>query len=210
MKAKDLAPNPKNPRTITTEKLNQLRKALLEFGDLSGIVFNRASGQLIGGHQRAKNFDEDAAVEYVRKYSRPTKTGTVAEGYVEFNGERYNYREVKWNKDREKAANLAANKSAGEWDLPQVGEWLKELGSFDVNYDLDLTMFDVKELKLFEPKPKAAKPPGKKGYTRLTHECPECGHSWTSADTPETPKAALVTKLRKRGVHAEKHPDGQG
>ncbi len=149
MRTKDLAPNPKNPRKITDAKLEQLKKALLEFGDLSGIVFNRKSGQLVGGHQRVKTFDTDAPVTIVRKFKKPTSTGTVAEGYVELRGERFSYREVSWDKHREMAANIAANKGAGEWDLPQVGEWLKELGSFDVDFDMDLTMFDEEELKDF-------------------------------------------------------------
>lgn len=150
MKISDLAPHPKNPRTITPAKLDQLKKALLEFGDLSGIVFNRKTKRLVGGHQRVKSLDPTTDVVYTKKYSKPTKTGTVAEGHVvTYTGERYSYREVSWDETREKAANLAANKGAGEWDLPQLREWLKELGSFDLNFDLDLTMFDGDELKEF-------------------------------------------------------------
>jgi hypothetical protein len=70
----------------------------------------------------------------------------VAEGFVLLNGERFSYREVTWDKTREKAANIAANKNAGEWDLPQLNEWLKELSSFDIDFDINLTMFDAKEL----------------------------------------------------------------
>lgn len=149
MKVKELAPNPKNPRTITEPKLEQLKKALLEFGDLSGVVFNRTSGQLVGGHQRAKQFDSTAEVTIAKTYAKPTRTGTVAEGYVTFHGERFAYREVKWPKHKEMAANIAANKGAGVWDMAQLGEWMKELGSFDVDFDLDLTMFDTEELKDF-------------------------------------------------------------
>lgn len=149
MRTKDLAPNPKNPRTVTEAKLEQLKKALLEFGDLSGIVYNRTTKQLVGGHQRLKSFDADAPITITRKFNKATRTGTVAEGYVELRGERFSYREVSWDKHREMAANLAANKGAGEWDLPQVGEWLKELGSFDVDFDVSLTMFDEEELKDF-------------------------------------------------------------
>lgn len=148
MKISSLAPNPKNPRTITPAKLEMLKNALREFGDLSGIVFNRKSSTLIGGHQRGKVMSE-ANIVIEKKYSRPTRTGTVAEGFAFWNEERFNYREVSWDKNKEKAANLAANKGAGDWDLPQVGAWLKELGSFDVNFDIKLTMFDEKEQKQF-------------------------------------------------------------
>lgn len=145
MRTKDLTPNPKNPRTVTEAKLEQLKKALLEFGDLSGIVYNCTTKQLVGGHQRLKSFDADAPITITRKFKKATCTGTVAEGYVELRGERFSYREVAWSKHREMAANLAANKGAGEWDLPQVADWLKELGSFDVDFDMDLTMFEQPE-----------------------------------------------------------------
>jgi DNA modification methylase len=150
MKLKDLAHNQKNPRTITDAKLAQLKKALLTFGDLSGIVFNRKSKQLVGGHQRTKHFDGDTEVVYTKKFTRPTKTGTVAEGYVELNGERFTYREVEWDRPTELAANIAANKGAGEWDLPELGAMLKELSHFDLDFDMDLTMHDADELQEFE------------------------------------------------------------
>lgn len=57
MNVADLMPSSYNPRTITDEKLMMLGKAMQEFGDLSGIVFNIRTGQLIGGHQRIKHLD---------------------------------------------------------------------------------------------------------------------------------------------------------
>ena len=145
MKISALAVTPENPRTITPAKAAQLKKALIEFGDLSGIVFNVKTKHLVGGNQRSKQFDRNAKIVYTKKYPKPTRTGTVAEGYIELKGERFGYREVSWPAAREKAANLAANKNAGEWDLPQVSAWVKELSSFDIGIDLDLTMFDADE-----------------------------------------------------------------
>lgn len=150
MKIKDLAPNPKNPRTVSDDKLKMLKKALAEFGDLSGIVYNKKSKQLVGGHQRTKLIDAETPIVVQKKYSKPTKVGTVAEGYVEIEGERFAYREVWWTSEKEMAANIAANKGAGLWDMPQLSEWMKELSSFDLDFDMDLTMFDSEELKQFE------------------------------------------------------------
>ena len=154
MEIKNLSANPDNPRVITDEKLTLLKKALDEFGDLGGFVFNRRSGFLVGGHQRAKIFDKDTEIVFERSYTIPTRTGTVAEGHVIFNGERFKYREVDWDDFKEKAANIAANKGAGEWDLPKLGTWLKDLNDF--GFDLDLTMFDELErtefLELETPK----------------------------------------------------------
>lgn len=143
MQIADLKPNPRNPRTITDQKLEMLKKSLSEFGDLGGFVYNRKTDQLVGGHQRAKIFHKSSKLVVDKKYSKPTKTGTVAEGYVEFEGERFRYREVEWDEIKEKAANIAANKGAGEWDLPELSNWLKEIDEF--GFDLDLTMFDEGE-----------------------------------------------------------------
>jgi len=148
MRIEDLAPNPKNPRKVTDAKLKQLKQALLVYGDLSGVVYNRKSKQLVGGHQRSKQF-EGSTVTIEKQYKKPTRTGTVAEGYIEYEGERYAYREVSWDKHKEMGANLAANKGAGEWDVPELTEWFKELDNFDVDFDLDLTMFDADEREEF-------------------------------------------------------------
>lgn len=145
MLLKDLKPNPKNPRTITDAKLDQLKKALTEFGDLGGVVYNARTEQLIGGHQRSKLFSENAKVVIERHYDTPTRTGTIAEGYIEFEGERFRYRQVDWDVTKEKLANLAANKGAGDWDQILLAEWFTELGDLDV--DLDLSMFDVTEIE---------------------------------------------------------------
>ena len=147
MQIKDLTPNPKNPRTITPEKLKALKNALYEFGDLGGFVFNKTTGQLVGGHQRARALPQTASVTIEKKYLKPTRTGTIAEGFVVVDGERFKYREVKWREDRERLANIAANRGAGEWDLPQLGDWFKELN--ETKLDLDLSMFDEDEREKF-------------------------------------------------------------
>lgn len=140
--------NPKNPRTITPAKLAMLRKSLKEFGDLSGVVFNRKTKQLVGGHQRLQSLDKKADYTVTKQYEKPSRTGTVAEGYIVSNGERFSYREVVWSSSKEKAANIAANKGAGEWNVGQLSEWMKDL-SRDITFDLDLTMFDQNERAIY-------------------------------------------------------------
>lgn len=143
LKAGALSPNKENPRLITGAKAKMLARSLAEFGDLGAVVFNRRSGQLVGGHQRVKLFPEESKIEIVRRFKTPTKTGTVAEGFLNAFGERFPYREVDWDASREKAANIAANKGAGEWDLPALSKWLSELSAD--SFELDLTMFDELE-----------------------------------------------------------------
>lgn len=150
LRVSDLTPNERNPRKITDEKLAMLKNAVREFGDLSGIIYNRKSKQLVGGHQRTKLVEPGQAVHITKTYPKPTKTGTVAEGFIEIGGDRFAYREVSWDKHREMAANIAANKGAGEWDMPELTKWMKELTSFDADdFDISLTMFDEDELEPF-------------------------------------------------------------
>jgi DNA modification methylase len=143
LKAGALSPNKENPRSISGGKEKMLARSLAEFGDLGAVVFNRRSKQLVGGHQRIKVFPKDSEIEIVTTFKKPTKTGTVAEGFLRAFGERFPYREVDWDASREKAANIAANKGAGEWDFPALSKWLSELSADD--FDLDLTMFDESE-----------------------------------------------------------------
>jgi hypothetical protein len=124
-------PNPLNPRRITDEQLANLKSAMQEFGDLSGLVVNLTTGQMIGGHQRVKILG-NAPVEILHRFPKPTKRGTVAEGVVNYEGERFVYREVRWTPDREKAAMIAANKHGGDWSLPDLSALLADLNEAGV------------------------------------------------------------------------------
>lgn len=141
----DLKPNPSNPRKISEEQLTRLKKSIDKFGDLSGFVFNRTTQQLVGGHQRAKVFPSDAIIEIVEVFQNPTETGTIAQGFVVSNGERFAYREVVWDELTEKTANVAANQHGGEFDLSKLSEWVLELDQN--NIDLDLIGFSEVELQ---------------------------------------------------------------
>lgn len=133
-----------NPRKITKPEIDRLKKAIEEFGDLGGIVFNRRTGRLVGGHQRIKVIPKDAIIEKT-ELSERSRTGTVAHGFIIIDGEKYSYREVDWDETKEKAANIAANAHGGDWDEEKLGELLKELSS-DVNFDIDLTGFTLAEV----------------------------------------------------------------
>lgn len=143
MEIQDLKPNARNPKKITQEKLDFLRKSLKEFGDLSGVVFNVKNNTLVAGHQRVKNFDKKSKIVVVTKYPKPTPKGTVAEGYVLHEGEKFNYREVSFDTNRHEAAMIAANKLAGEFDPLGLSEIMRSLN--DSGFDLDLTMFNETE-----------------------------------------------------------------
>jgi hypothetical protein len=137
-----LRANINNPRKIKTTKSNMLADSLARYGDLGGVIFNRRTGQLVGGHQRVAAFTARQAQDVVleRTYEAPTSTGTVAEGAFVIEGERFSYREVDWDEHTEMAANIAANSGAGQWQFDKLTEIFNELDAN--NFDLDLTMWD--------------------------------------------------------------------
>jgi ParB-like chromosome segregation protein Spo0J len=145
MKAKDLKPDKRNPRKITQTKLDMLKKSLIKFGDMSGIVFNKRTGVLISGHQRLKVLPEDSEIVIERTFATPTESGTTAEGYVKLGTENMKYREVDVDLDTQMAMNIAANKHGGDWDIPTLNDILLDLDAS--NYDLELTGFSEDELE---------------------------------------------------------------
>jgi len=96
---KDLKPAPYNPREISPSALGGLRYSLSQFGDISGIVWNRRSGHLVCGHQRLKALRQ----EYGDGLSMEDHT------IITPKGERFPVREVDWEDTQERLANLAAN-----------------------------------------------------------------------------------------------------
>jgi len=128
-----------NPRSITDERLDILGKSMREFGDLSGIIKNRKTGNLIGGHQRLKHFNPDWPISLQDAHD---DTGTVAVGYIDTPFGKWSYREVDWDESREKAANIAANRHGGEFDTSMLSDILSEI---DTSL-LPLTGFNELEL----------------------------------------------------------------
>lgn len=144
----DLTPNPKNPRQDwKPEAQAAFSKSLAEFGDLGGIVRNRRTGQIVGGHKRVEDFLrlENAQIIVSDRLKAPDKTGTIAFGYVHLHGTRYSFREVDWAAEKETAANLAANKHGAEWDEVKLAEMLKELG--ELKFPMELTGFNAREIE---------------------------------------------------------------
>lgn len=143
----DLADAPYNPRRIEADRVATLGRLMKEHGDLSGIVFNRRTGRLIGGHQRKQHLPPDAEVHVTERLTKPNAQGTVAVGYVVADGERWAYREVDVDEQREAAMNVAANKGGllAEFDVPKLADLLSTLDA--EGYDATLTGFDAKELE---------------------------------------------------------------
>ena len=63
MKLSELRPAEYNPRKITDEAFEGLGHSISRFGMLSHIVWNKRTGNIVGGHQRYKHLTEMGEVE---------------------------------------------------------------------------------------------------------------------------------------------------
>jgi hypothetical protein len=174
--------NPKNPRLISPAQLEKLGKALAEFGDLGGIVLNRRTERLVGGHQRIAAFNSpETKVTITEALKEPDKTGTVAYGHCEVNGTRYAYREVDWPKQKEAAAMIAANRHGGEFNDTALAKLLAELQGAQKPISIDLLGFDKEEMDALLKKlviPDSNTPVDEEKLGKVSHKCPKCGFSW--------------------------------
>lgn len=65
----------KNPRKITKKQLEQLKANIEELGDLSGIVHDLNSDEIISGNQRSKVIDINKCdIQITEKYDQPNQT----------------------------------------------------------------------------------------------------------------------------------------
>lgn len=128
---KEIHGAPYNPRTITKDAASKLRKSLRNYGMLSPVVWNKTTGNIVGGHQRLEQMDA-----ILRKDDYEL---TVAV--------------VEMSPEDEVRANIVMNNPSvmGEWDTEKLAEikidwpdidFEKELG-FD-KYDLDMIFADTK------------------------------------------------------------------
>lgn len=145
----------KNPRKISKQQIEFLKKELLELGDLSGIIHDLNSDEIIGGNQRSKIFDiNKCRITIVAENKKPDMQGTVAHGFVIWKGNKYSYRQVRWNKKQCERANLIANKAGGEFDIELLSK------EFDLTTVLEsgFTKIDLNIPELdFDEAPKSVK-----------------------------------------------------
>lgn len=134
-KISDLKRAEYNPRQISEWAKEALRKSMMKFGDLSGIVVNVRTGKIVGGHQRVSIFD--SAWRITKQTIIKDEVGTVAEGVIATPYGNWSYREVDWDEATEMTANIAANKQGGLWDIKK----LRTVASNIKGADSQLIMF---------------------------------------------------------------------
>lgn len=161
----------KNPRKISEAQLEQLKQNIQELGDLSGIVHDLNTDEIISGNQRSKVINiNECEIEIVKKYDKPNEQGTIAFGFVIFENQRLNYRQVRWNEKQREKACITANALGGEFDYKILQsefdtELLKGWGIEDIDNHRILDMDNFFNEEKAEVKEKR-----KKIVT-----CPHCG-----------------------------------
>lgn len=130
----------RNPRKITDKQLEKLEANIWELGDISGIVHDLNTDEIISGNQRCKAIDINACgIVLTEQYEEPDAQGTVAWGYAIYDGHKMNYRQVRWTQEQRDKANITANSLGGDWDWDILrDEWaMEELKDWGVDLPAD-------------------------------------------------------------------------
>jgi DNA modification methylase len=128
IKIEELNPAAYNPRKDLKPgdpEYEHLKRSILEFDYIDPVIWNKQTGNVVGGHQRLK---------VLKELGRTRIQVSV----------------VDLPPAQEKALNIALNKIAGDWDNEKLAALIREL-SFE-NLDLDILGFDQQELSaLIDP-----------------------------------------------------------
>jgi|LSQX01.3.fsa_nt_gb DNA modification methylase len=110
--------NPRKDLKPGDAEFEKLRRSIEEFGYVEPAIWNKRTGNIVGGHQRIK----------VLKHLGHTEADCVV---------------IDIDETQEKALNIALNKISGTWDEGLLTALLKDLEH--MGYDLTLTGFDASE-----------------------------------------------------------------
>ena len=165
----DLRPADYNPREISEAAAEGLRASITEFGDISGIVWNSRTGNLVCGHQRVAQLQAAGGVFHRRQ----------GNAYIVCGDDRFDVRVVDWDLETEQAANITANNPhiAGDFTVDVTG-------LLDSLRDIDLGQFE--RLNLDDLALDFSLPADADGQeydesaaddVKMT-ECPSCGHKF--------------------------------
>lgn len=111
--------NPRKDLKPGDTEYEKLKRSLTEFGYVEPVIWNKTTGHIVGGHQRAKILIETGVTEI--------------ECVV-----------VEMSEEKEKALNVALNKINGEWDKDKLSLLIADLQGAD--FDVSLTGFDAAEI----------------------------------------------------------------
>ena len=147
--------NPRRDLQPEDQEYKLLAKGIAEFGLVEPLVWNKRTGNLVGGHQRLKVLAEQGASEVL------CSVVDLPDG-------------------KEKQLNIALNKISGDWDMPRLKDLLEELdsGADDIEY----TGFTEAEVAALMSQ--FHLPDSEPEYDESVADdvkkviCPECGHEF--------------------------------
>lgn len=118
--------NPRKDLKPGDAEYEKLKRSLDEFGYVEPVIWNKTTGNVVGGHQRLKVM--------------------IATGIKEVECV-----VVEMSEEKEKALNIALNKINGDWDNDKLALLITDLQGSD--FDVSLTGFDPAEIDaLFKDK----------------------------------------------------------
>jgi len=154
-KVSDLTPYARNSRTHSDEQIAQIAASIKEWGFTNPVLIE-PDGGIIAGHGRVM------AAQRLKLDDVPC---VIAEG---------------WTEAQKRAYVIADNKLAinSAWDVETLKVEMQELDA--LNFDLELTGFDVAEMTALFDEPDMSEPDSSTkeidpdAYA-MEHKCPKCG-----------------------------------
>jgi ParB-like chromosome segregation protein Spo0J len=142
--------NPRKDLKPGDPEYKKLKRSMQEFGYVEPIVWNKRSGNIVGGHQRYKVLLDMGMSE----------VDCVV---------------VDLDETKEKALNLALNKIQGDWDYLKLKDLLQELDTGE--FDIELTGFSVEEIEdlMTQSHPLDLDDGQRDDEQHKTCRCPKCG-----------------------------------
>ncbi|MCK4751846.1 MAG: DNA modification methylase [Planctomycetes bacterium] len=113
--------NPRKDLKPDNSEYQKLLRSIDEFGYVDPLIWNKRTGNLVGGHQRFKIL--------------------LAKGIAEIE-----VSVVDLPLEKEKTLNVALNKISGQWDKDKLASLLDELCQMP-DFDIELTGFDMPEIE---------------------------------------------------------------
>ena len=111
--------NPRKDLKPGDPEFEKLKRSLEQFGYVEPVIWNKTTGNVVGGHQRLK----------VLQTLGHTEIDCVV---------------VEMDSEKEKALNIALNKISGDWDKDKLALLITDLQASD--FDVSLTGFDPAEI----------------------------------------------------------------
>ncbi len=158
MSLSKLSPAAYNPRVDLTpdhETYKSLKRSIEEFGFVEPLVWNKRSGNLVGGHQRFK-----VMLDMGVKESKVVV--------------------VDLDDAKEKALNVALNKIQGGWDDQKLAALLGKLS--DAGFDVTVTGYGDEEIARLQESAAPTPPenfPTFNEHIPVDYKCPKCNYQWS-------------------------------